>query len=274
MTIATITQYFARRLAELGYEFFEPDVMWSLSYSQGDGMDFAGIVTKSGANIIYRRLMGEPEGAAAEALAEGGVCIAIDRTQSHYHHYNTMSVLVDWDRDAFGETTFDAFAEAVKDDIRITSQTLESEGYKILQACSPMWYFKSPLWHDMYIDDRSAKARSFVRGEMCVEVIMLENTEFDGYESGDDDEDHKDMIRMVNGELITYDLRVRVLAGGSPVFQETVYGIIDRRDCIRPFAIAREALSETRAALQEKARQLTNFAARFQPRSNPKSRQV
>jgi hypothetical protein len=102
--------------------------------------------------------------------------------------------------------------------------------------------------------------RSFERGSFTVDVTMVENDHLDGYESGDVDADHADIKRMVAGEIVSYDLRVRILEDGDKVYEEWAHSVTDKKSEIRPMAIARELLTAARRALAEKAARLTRLA--------------
>ena len=275
MTTGTITRYFEERLSRMGYSFNgDSDICWSLGYCQGDGMDFAGRVSREGVIALYSRLVAPISEARNErlwnALCDGAVSVEISRISSHYHHFNTMSVEVEWDADdlraTYGFTArqlarLDDFAAAVEEDVRSTSKTLEKEGYAILEACSPMWFRLSKHWKDGYLGDhRSTCTRTFRRGDFSVEVSMIQNDHLDGYESGDLEADHQDMLDMVAGKNVSYDLRLRILEDGNTVHEEWAHGVTDRRDQICPMAIARELLIGARRILADKATRLSQFA--------------
>ena len=266
----TVTQYFKEELALAGYSFHEVEVYWSLSYSQGDGMDFSGTVDREGVIRLYSRLVSPISEARNErlwnALCNGEVSVVVDRIQSHYHHYNTMRVEVEWDAETlradYGFTKrqldrLEDFRSAVEEDVKDTSKRLQGEGYKLLEACNPFWFSMSRLWRDVHTGSRPAVVREFRRGDFVVEVSMLENTEYDGYGG---DEDHSEVKRLVSGEVVSYNLRVRILEGGDTVFEEWCHGVSDYRKEIRPLAVARELLSGARDALREKAKRLSRFA--------------
>ena len=274
----TVTQYFKEELALAGYSFHEVEVYWGLSYSQGDGMDFSGTVDREGVIRLYSRLVSPicemRNQRLWDALCGGEVSVTVDRIQSHYHHYNTMRVEVEWDAETlradYGFTKrqlarLEDFRSAVEEDVRDTSKRLQSEGYKLLEACNPFWFPMSRGWVNTHIGHSGGKIREFRRGDFVVEVAMVENGEYDGYGG---DEDHSEVKRLVSGEVVSYNLRVRILEGGDTVFEEWCHGVSDYRKEIRPLAVARELLSGARPALREKAERLARFAG-FPKASNP-----
>ena len=263
MTARTITKYFERRLAEQGYD--ADNIYWSLGYCQGDGMDFEG---RARAHDLYSRLLGVPPEEISAALRDSRVTVT---RSGFYHHYNSMSVEVEWDDEGASPEVKEAmsqFTTSVELDVIETSRALEKEGYAILEACNPTWFRLSDLWTDATYDSaRSVSARTFKRGDFAVEVSMYENDHLDGYESGDEEADHADMIRMVNGEIVSYDVCVRVSVDGFTVFQEWAHGVTDERTKIHPLQVARELLSGARPALRSYAKKLDRLAGR-EPRKH------
>ena len=266
----TVTQYFKEELALAGYSFHEVEVYWGLSYSQGDGMDFSGTVDREGIIRLYSRLVAPISEARNErlwnAMCNGAVSVTVNRLRSNYHHYNTMEVEVEWDEDhlrtdyeftARQLARLEDFKNAVEEDVKDISKRLQAEGYKLMEACSPIWFGMSRHWTDTHIGNHPATVRKFCRGDFTVEVAMVENTEYDGYYG---DEDHSEVKRLVAGEVVSYNLRLRILENGDPVFEEWSHGVSDHRKEIRPLAVARELLSGARDALREKAKRLSRFA--------------
>ena len=266
MTVRTVTEYFRRELDAAGYDL--DDIGWSLGYCQGDGMDFAGRVGRDGVIRLYTRLMGGIS-EVWEALSSGEVSVEVTRTSSYYHHYNTMAVSVEWDeehlREAYDFTEqqlsrLEDFRSRVEEDVRDVSRRLQKEGYAILEACSPLWFPMSRHWASGTLGDRAYQMRSFARGSFTVDVTMVENDHLDGYESGDGEADHADVKRMARGEIVSYDLRVRILEDGDKVYEEWAHGVTDKRSEIRPMTIARELLAAARSAMADKAARLARFA--------------
>jgi hypothetical protein len=278
MTTRTVTEYFRRELALAGYDIDNATIYWSLSYSQGDGMDFAGRVSREGVVRLYSRLVAQISESRNErlwnALCDGAVSVEVSRISSHYHHYNTMRAEVEWDEDYLRETfgftkrqlsRLEDFRGAVVEDVKDMSKRLAQEGYKLLEACNPIWFGMSKRWENDQLFDQSMTFRTFKRGTFAVQVAMVENREYDGY---DGDEDHSEVKRLVTGEVVTYDLRVRILEDGDTVFEEWCHGVSDYRKEIRPLAVARELLSGARSVLRDKADRLARFAGSATP-SNP-----
>ena len=260
-TINTVTQYFTEVLRQMGYDFYEPSVYWSLGYCQGDGMDFAGTVDREGVIRLYSRLIfpvsKDRNKRLWRALKDGAVSVEVKRIQSHYHHYNTMQTEVEWDEDSlrhdYGFTAvqirrLEDFRNAVDEDVRDVSKSLQADGYKLLEACNPFWFNMPSQWQDGHIGDLGAKSRTYRRGDMTVQISMVQD---DGYEGYSDDLDHSEVKRLIAGEVVSYSVRVlitkEVKGGPEVVFDEWVSSISDYRSEIRPLAIARELLKEANA---------------------------
>lgn len=264
-TASTLTSYFEEELRLAGYIFHDVSVYWSLGYCQGDGMDFAGTVTCDGVIQLYSRLVSrisEAKNARLwKALRDGAVSVSVDRISSRYHHYNTMQSEVEWDTDTlrndYGFTTrqlarLEDFKVAVVEDVKDTSKRLQREGYKLLEACSPMWFGMSRAWKDTYIGDLPATVRTFRRGTFVVEIAMVQNDNLDI--------DHEDAKQLISGETVSYDLRVRITEDGDTVFEQWTCSVFDQRTAIQPFAIAREIMRDARGAMLNKASRLRQFA--------------
>lgn len=89
---AILTEDFKLQLAERGFP--EVEVFWSLGYCQGDGVAFYG--------SVYPADLKEKDPEAKkfiEALERAGDClsIGISGANNHYHHWNSMTVEVEFD---------------------------------------------------------------------------------------------------------------------------------------------------------------------------------
>lgn len=140
------------KLQEKGY----PDVeaLYSLSYSQGDGMRFE---TKKDQRIeatemkrLVQRLLNEEEQKIFHKLVEEGYSVTLEiyGTTHHYYHYNTMGVIVESDAyyldneevQKAGEAhlkavtdVLDTLEERVREDVKECSRELERLGYDIIE---------------------------------------------------------------------------------------------------------------------------------------------
>ena len=131
-----LTQMFKEDLQELGYP--TNDVRWSLSFSQGDGVAFYGIVHE--VEKILTRL-----GLADLVDFNAGVDINIEKVgPGNYDHYNSMEVEVRL-YDALGdrEAREETIAEAVEEDVERVSQQLQKMGEDYL----------TDVDSDEYVDD-------------------------------------------------------------------------------------------------------------------------
>lgn len=91
---AILTEDFKIQLAELGFEGV--DVFWSLGYCQGDGVAFYGRVDMETLKEKDReaRMLIERLEAAGDELS-----IEITGKNNHYHHWNSMTVEIEFENE-------------------------------------------------------------------------------------------------------------------------------------------------------------------------------
>ena len=135
-----IKTYFTRQLEKRGYP--TDDINYSLNYCQGDGMAFYGDIDEEALIRLADTLMKGTEKAAVKRAIDKGATVTIDRNScaTHYSHYNTMTVIAEA---CFGEeltdfewASFQSFEQALEEDIKATSKSLEADGYAIADAGS------------------------------------------------------------------------------------------------------------------------------------------
>lgn len=95
---AILSEDFKMQLAERGFP--DVEVYWSLGYCQGDGIAFYG--------ILYPEDLKEKDARAAkfiEALEKAGDVLSISITgeNNHYHHWNSMTVEIEFESDSNDE---------------------------------------------------------------------------------------------------------------------------------------------------------------------------
>ncbi len=130
-----LTEDFKTQLAEYGFE--ETEVYWSLEYCQGDGVAFYGRAYPESLkekDKKAKRLIAALEAAGDEIYVE------ITGANNHYHHWNSMSVEIEFEneiddedlparlkiaRPALRENLEEYLAEKVKE----ISRELEKSGY-------------------------------------------------------------------------------------------------------------------------------------------------
>jgi hypothetical protein len=130
-----LTEDFKTQLAEFGFE--ETEVYWSLGYCQGDGVAFYGRVYPESLKEKDRkakRLIGALES------ADDSLYIEITGANGHYHHWNSMTVEIEFEnetddddlparlkiaRPALRENLEEHLAERVRE----ISRELEKSGY-------------------------------------------------------------------------------------------------------------------------------------------------
>ncbi len=130
-----LTEDFKTQLAELGFE--ETEVYWSLGYCQGDGVAFYGRVHPESLKEKDRRA--KRLIAALEAAGDS-LYIEIKGANGHYHHWNSMTVEIEFEnasededlparlkiaRPALRENLEEYLADRVKE----ISRELEKSGY-------------------------------------------------------------------------------------------------------------------------------------------------
>ncbi len=137
-----LTEDFKTQLAEYG--FSEMEVYWSLGYCQGDGVAFYGRVCSE--SLKEKDQTAKCLIAALEAAGDA-LCIEITGASGHYHHWNSMTVEIEFEnetddedlparlkiaRSVLREELEEYLAERVKE----LSRELEKSGYaEIEYAC-------------------------------------------------------------------------------------------------------------------------------------------
>lgn len=147
-----ITEEMENTLNDLGYEGVE--VFWRLSYCQGDGVAFYGKLTNP--EKLLKRLLSEKDFRRWKRISDViGIDIQINRIWSHYHHYNTMEVVVDSNdlyRDDYPYINLflKNIEEKIQNDVRLVSKKLEKDGYKELEYQESDEYIDMLLSEDWY----------------------------------------------------------------------------------------------------------------------------
>ncbi len=130
-----LTEDFKTQLAEFGFE--ETEVYWSLGYCQGDGVAFYGRVHPESLKEKDRkakRLIAALEAAGDELYIE------IAGKNSHYHHWNSMTVEIEFENEIDDEdlparlkiarpALREDLEEYLADKVKGISRQLEKSGY-------------------------------------------------------------------------------------------------------------------------------------------------
>ena len=132
---ANLTEDFKMQLAERG--FADVEVFWSLGYCQGDGVAFYG--------SVYPTDLKEKDPNAKkfiEALEKAGDClsIGISGENNHYHHWNSMTVEVEFESESDDEeiparlkiarpVLREDFESYLEEKVKEISRELEKSGY-------------------------------------------------------------------------------------------------------------------------------------------------
>jgi hypothetical protein len=225
-----LTTYFKIRLRRLGY--VDVEVRYSLGYSQGDGVAFYGRLDDDSLTLLADRLLEGAEKAAVTRAMKKGWCLEIQGESSRYHHYNSMRVEENGDySDPYPNLTHrekaacDALFVLIKEDVQDVSQTLDREGYNILQALCPSWWWKHEgerldgrKWGTIKIalPDLPGGLKAFAYLEEC--------ESYNPYFWGNGHEDHLDVVVLAKSEVGVCDILVEILDG------EIVIGSDDRSD--------------------------------------------
>lgn len=130
-----LTEDFKEQLAERGFE--NVDVYWSLGYCQGDGVAFYG--------RVWAQDLKEKDFEAKtliERLERAGDDIAIEITgaNNHYHHWNSMTVEIEFDSELEDEDLpsrlkiarpvwREKFEKYLSEKVKEISRELEKSGY-------------------------------------------------------------------------------------------------------------------------------------------------
>lgn len=136
-----LTEDFKTQLAEHGFE--ETKVYWSLGHCQGDGVAFYGRVYPE--SLKEKDRTAKRQIAALEAAGDT-LYIEITGANSHYHHWNSMTVEIEFEdetddedlparlkiaRPALRSNLEEYLAEKVKE----ISRELEKSGYAEIEYC-------------------------------------------------------------------------------------------------------------------------------------------
>lgn len=130
-----LTEDFKTQLVEYGFE--ETEVYWSLGYCQGDGVAFYGRVHPESLKEKDRRA--KRLIAALEAAGDS-LYIEITGAKDHYHHWNSMTVEIEFENDTDDEdlparlkiarpALRENFEEYLAEKVKEISRELEKSGY-------------------------------------------------------------------------------------------------------------------------------------------------
>lgn len=146
-----LTKDFKKQLAERGFDGVE--VYWSLGYCQGDGVAFYGRVWASDLKEKDARAK-----ILIERLEKAGDCLSIEITgaNDHYHHWNSMTVEVEFDSELEDEdlparlkiarpALREEFEEYLSEKVKEISRELEKSGYAEIEYKSDEETIKNDL---------------------------------------------------------------------------------------------------------------------------------
>lgn len=122
-----ITEQFEQTLQEKGLP--TDDIRWSLSSSQGDGVAFYGRFDLK--EYLQKNKLSSRFTGLKKILDDIGAEVS-KRGSSHYDHYNTMEIDLDYrgDLTARQKKSLEDLHEHLKEDVQNVSHQLEKEGYQ------------------------------------------------------------------------------------------------------------------------------------------------
>lgn len=260
-----VTDYFAYKLNELGYpanDYTEryasgrtrtrPEIWWSLSNCQGDGVVFA-CNSPDMEKLIDRHLKGQQKTATRLMVDQGFKLKVVNRT--HGPGLGVSRVECDDDPGFDDLTPFQkrAWADlerAVSKEVSSICSDLASEGYELLEAINPAWWGLEPSEFD---DPSWAILRTYRTKRFVVEVKLVEDDDFNPYGDGWDDP-HSTVLDMIAGKVIACGIVVTMKTDeGEELGRAALWSVTDDKDMKYIKSEARElagkAIAEARQNL-------------------------
>lgn len=130
---SVITEQFKYRLDELALP--SEAIGWSLSHSQGDGVAFYGRVDTDNFFGVHPDYKKKYEKLFHEGQPEFSVTLTRNSWGTHYDHWNTMTVNIDWEGDDTTDeqnTLLEELEREFTEFVQTTSRFLESAGYDMI----------------------------------------------------------------------------------------------------------------------------------------------
>jgi hypothetical protein len=257
----TFERYFKEECRAAGWD--AEVIYWSLGYCQGDHVE----IRKADGHqdrLIERLGGGTPTEEAAHLLIHGQTrrerLVDLDAVAC------VRDGMVSVEQRAFGdhelragdEELLEAFEEAARAEVEDLERRLQSDGYKIREATEPFWFSHGRQTYEGASQDVCVvRHRTYRTREHVVVVDLLEDGDWNGYESGDVVGDHADMKRIVAGEWVAYAVRVRILERdeleeheeGAELAEASLWGIVDDKDLRYSREVRAELLAQCRADL-------------------------
>ena len=157
-----LTDYFRQELEPLGYP--TDKIRWSLGYSPGDGVAFYGPVNLK---VVFERVVPDDHPIRLRVMMYGELdpfeylTCELTGDWGHYHHWNSMSVNMDWrgtaeldeDDERFLEDLAQALEPHIKSDVGKISRQLERDGYNEIEHVSGAEAAREALaenWYNEY----------------------------------------------------------------------------------------------------------------------------
>jgi hypothetical protein len=283
MSTAMVTEYMARELKAAGYDVADGrhsrdfDIQWSLSYCQGDGMSFqTNRMNLDECSVLLERLMsGQERAAARRAMEKLDATLKVTETRygpgipgmsAEFYCYGDYDELTDKEKAAF-----EAFEAAINEDVKSMERSLQRDGYKLLEACSPTWWHPDRHGKNSFIEGELSvvRHRTFNTDRLQVQVDLIEDDTYNPYEWGNGDQDHEDVKGLRDGETIVCAVRARIFALDEDgevdmeLAEETLWGVSDDKSMGYIKQVAREQVSECIAQAREKLAEINDMTSRF-----------
>ena len=207
-----LSRYFKLKLEKLGFSEVS-EVLYSLSYCQGDGCSFEAKIGENEVIPIINRMHEDRPHLATERhkdlllqyeqsqlVRQYPVYFSITQRDSHYVHDNTMSI--DWEhKEDFEETLqylldpTESLSEHILEYAKQCARKLEPDGYGLIDAfrCEPetVWQYKTREFliqlskesedieyfdHDFYLDDEEyySICQEYIQGRQQMATLIAE----------------------------------------------------------------------------------------------------
>lgn len=133
LDVDIITDFMRERLHNLGLP--EKDIRWRLSYSQGDGVAFYGMIDLEAYLKANKKALGTEDHRSYKRLLDKDVRFEIQGANSRYHHWNSMRVELLYSGRLDGKIPMSAYAlqGRLQNHVKDLSRELEKEGYEEIE---------------------------------------------------------------------------------------------------------------------------------------------
>lgn len=263
--IEMVSQWMRHVAEKLGY--VRAEVQWSLGYTQGDGACFQGTWSDDDLIPMARRVLNKKDYQVMRRVLKKGWGVGFSIKHSgHYYHYNSYDLNEEWGYDPDGkkytprqEEVLTTFFKNIHEDIRDVGKQMAADGYKILEAGSPMWWRIKKVQVPVRFKEgspRNGDDREYVMrhrfGRFAITVKLVEDTDWEAFG------DLETLADIVKGNQVYCGVTVKVKdrASGGTWGQASLWGIGDGLDLQYTTGevvseLVDEAISEARKNLDQ-----------------------